>query len=128
MRAARWTAITAYFALTLVVLAWEAQWAPPTPLPRGFWIALKVVPLIVPLPWLLRGSAYAHALASLLLLLYFCEGVAAAYSAVRLNDVGALAYGMGEILLAVTFVATASLYARLIFRTRTSRAGAGTEP
>jgi uncharacterized membrane protein len=122
----RWAAIIAYLTLALLVLVWEAWWAPATPLPRAFWIALKVVPLIVPLPWLPRGSAYAHALASLLLLVYFCDGVALAYGTPGSNP-GGLAYAVGEILLTVVFIATATLYARLTFRTQMPRSDAGTE-
>lgn len=116
MAAARWCAFAAYVALLLLVAAWEAWWAPPTPLPRTFWIAVKVAPLAVPLPWLWRESARAHVLASLLLTIYFSEGVAAAYGASVTGNVAGMLYGAAEILFAVVALVSASLFARLMFK------------
>jgi uncharacterized membrane protein len=127
VRAARWTALLAYFALTLVVFAWEAWRAPPTPLAPTFWIVLKVTPLIVPLPWLLRAAAYAHVLTSLLLLLYFSEGVAAVYGGIRSGSGASVAYGSLEIVLTLVFIAAASVFVRLSFRTAPPRVRAETE-
>lgn len=127
MRTARWSALTAYAALILLVLVWEAWWAPATPVPRSFWIALKVVPLIIPLAWLVRGNAYAHVLASLLLLIYLSEGAAVGYDAIKSNAAGMLLYAMAEVGLVLSFVGAAAIFARLSFQTKTSRAAARKE-
>lgn len=116
-------ALAAHVGLMALVVIWEAWWAPATPVARGFWIALKLVPLAVVLPWLVRGGARAHLAAALLLLLYFCEGVTSAYSAVRAGAAGTLAYGAAEAALSMLFIVTASVYVRL----NGSRAGARTE-
>jgi len=126
MRAARWAALMAYIALTLLVVAWEAWWAPPTPLARTFWIVVKITPLIVPLPWLLRRVAYAHVLASLLLLVYFSEGVVAVYSGIAAKSFAAALYGAAEILLTVLFIVAASIFVRFSFRASSPRVRAGT--
>lgn len=123
----RWTALAAYVGLLALVFAWEAWAAPATPVPRAFWIGLKTLPLAVPLPWLLRGSARAHVLAALLLLLYFCEGVAVGYHAAKTGELHALAYAAVEIAASVIFIVTAALYARVSSPGARSRAGEGTE-
>lgn len=127
MRAARRAAIIAYVMLVSLVAIWEIRLAPATPLSRAFWVTLKVLPLLAPLPWLVRGNAYAHVLASLLLLLYFCDGVAVAYDAAKSGDFAALLYAAGEIGMVLAFVIAASLYARLSFRMKPPRAAAETE-
>lgn len=120
-------ALSNYIALLVVVLWWEAWAAPPTPVSRLFWLAIKLLPLLIPLPALWRGSARAHVLAALLVMLYFCDGVATAYGAVRLGSNAALGYAALEIIAAVTFVATASYYARLRWRRENAQAPAETE-
>ncbi|HEX9812105.1 MAG TPA: DUF2069 domain-containing protein [Burkholderiales bacterium] len=121
MSLARRSVFAAYVALILLVFAWEAWWAPPTPLPRAFWIAVKVTPLIVPLPWLWRESAHAHVLTSLLLLIYFSEGVAAVHGAATTGNVAGMLYGTVEILLAIVAIVAASVFARLAFKSLPSR-------
>lgn len=123
----RWIALAAYVALLALVFVWEAWAAPATPLPRAFWLGLKLIPLAAPLPWLARGGARAHVLAALILLLYFCEGVVLAYTAAKTGAGGELAYAAAEIALVLLFIAAASVYARANFREQHPRAGAGTE-
>lgn len=108
-----WTvSASSYLGLLALVMLWEAWLAPATPVPRAFWLGLKTLPLLVPLYPVLRGSARAHVLAALLVLLYFSEGVAAAYSEGRRGDWGGTAYGLAEIVLAVVFIVSATFYAR----------------
>lgn len=122
----RRTTLAAYAALLLATVVWELWWAPATPVARFFWIALKALPLLAALPWLLRGRAAAHIAASLLVMLYFCDGTALAYVAIKSGDEASLLFAAAEIALALLFVVTASIYARLSFRTLAARAGART--
>ena len=123
----RTAAFAAYLALVALVVAWEAWLAPATPVPRAFWIGLKVLPLAAPLPWLWRSSAYAHVLVALLALIYFSDGIVIAYSALRIGDFSAALFGAIEIIAAVAVIVTASLYARLRFRNAPPRVAAETE-
>jgi len=126
VQALRWIALATYLALLAAVIVWEAWAAPATPLPRAFWLGVKLLPLALPLPWLARGSARAHVVAALLLLLYFCEGVVAAYRGAHTGG-GELGHAATQIALTVGFIAAASVYARLSFRADPPRAVAGTE-
>ncbi|HEY8555121.1 MAG TPA: DUF2069 domain-containing protein [Burkholderiales bacterium] len=109
----RRVAAAAYVALALVIIGWEIWIAPPAAAPRAYWLALKLAPLALPLPGLVRGSARAHVLAALLLLLYFCGGIAVAYDAAHRGALGAFAYGAAQTLAALAFVVAAAVYARL---------------
>lgn len=120
-------ALCAYVALLALVVGWETWAAPLTPVPRAFWLIIKTPPLLIPLPGLLRGSPRAFVLAALLVLLYFCEGVATAYSAAQSGDGAALAYAVAEIFISLIFIATAPLYARFRWRRGNLQAPAGTE-
>jgi len=109
----RRVAVAAYLALALVIVGWEGWAAPPTAAPRAYWLALKLAPLALPLPGLVRESARAYVLAALLLLLYFCGGIAVAYDAARRGAAGAFAYGAAQTFAALAFVVAAAVYARL---------------
>lgn len=114
-------ALFAYGALLVLVLGWEAWVAPATPVSRLFWLTIKLVPLLVPLPALWRGSARAYVLSALLVLLYFCDGVATAYSALKSGSSASLGYATLEIFMSLAFVATASFYARFKWRREHAR-------
>lgn len=59
-------------------LAWELWLAPLRP--GGSWLALKVLPLLVPLAGLLKWRLYTYRWLSLMIWLYFTEGVVRAWS------------------------------------------------
>jgi len=59
--------------LIALCIAWELFLAPLRP--GGSWMVLKALPLLVPLPGILRSSRYTCQWASLLSLAYFAEGV-----------------------------------------------------
>lgn len=125
--AARVIALGAYVALLVLVVLWEGWIAPPTPLARVFWIVLKTFPLALLLPWLWGGRARAYVFAALLLLLYFCDGIALTYHALRSDNRPMLGFGLIEIALAFIFIVSAPWYARFSFRA-SSPAHEGTEP
>jgi len=70
--------IISLIALIALCLAWEIFLAPLRP--GGSWLMLKVLPLLLPLFGVLRGKRYTFQWASMLILLYFTEGVVRAWS------------------------------------------------
>ena len=71
-------AVASLLALVLLCLAWELWLAPLRP--GGSWIALKALPLALPLAGLLKRRMYTYRWVSLLVWLYFTEGVVRAWS------------------------------------------------
>ena len=71
-------AVGSLLGLIILGLAWELVLAPLRP--GGSWIALKVLPLCVPLAGLLKNRMYTYRWVTLLVWLYFTEGVVRAYS------------------------------------------------
>ena len=64
--------------LILLSLCWELFLAPLRP--GGSWLALKALPLCFPLAGLLKNRMYTYRWVSLMVWLYFTEGVVRAYS------------------------------------------------
>jgi uncharacterized membrane protein len=111
-RVAHLAACVALAGLILLCFAWEVWLAPLRP--GGSWIALKTLPLLAPLPGVLRGRVYTFRWALLLILAYLAEGVVRAWS-----DTGASALLAGlEIGLAAAFFAAAIAYVRCATRLR----------
>ena len=93
--------------LIFLCLAWELWLAPLRP--GGSWMALKALPLLLPLLGILNGRRYTYQWASMLILAYFAEGTVRAAS-----DSGmAAALALAEALLALAFFGSAVFYARL---------------
>ena len=76
--ATRWLAVGSLLALAALCVAWELWWAPLRP--GGSWLALKAVPLALPLAGLLKRRMYTYRWVSLLVWLYFTEGVVRAWT------------------------------------------------
>ncbi|KTT22997.1 DUF2069 domain-containing protein [Pseudacidovorax intermedius] len=76
--ATRTLAVGSLLGLIALGLAWELWLAPLRP--GGSWLALKVLPLLVPLAGLLKWRMYTYRWLSLLVWLYFTEGVVRAWS------------------------------------------------
>lgn len=99
-------------ALIFLCLAWELWLAPLRP--GGSWMALKALPLLLPLLGVLNGRRYTYQWASMLILAYFAEGVVRAAS-----DSGmAAALALAEALLALVFFVCAVAYARLTLQSQ----------
>lgn len=94
-------------ALIILGLAWEMYLAPLRP--GGSYLALKVLPLLLPLRGVLRGDLYTLQWAAMLILLYFMEGVVRAWSDPA--PMSALLAGV-EIVFSVVFYLCALLYLR----------------
>lgn len=101
-------ATLALVSLALLCLLWELWLAPLRP--GGSFLALKALPLVLPLPGILRGRRYAYQWSSMLILAYFAEGVVRAWSETGLSRQLAAA----EIALSLAFFAATVSYARLM--------------
>jgi uncharacterized membrane protein len=108
--------IAAYSLIALIALciSWELWLAPLRT--GGSWMALKAVPLFLPLRGILTGHRYTYKWTSLLALLYVCEG------SVRFaTDPGVSRwYALAELVLAITLFASAVATVRLSRRLPTS--------
>jgi len=65
-------------ALIILCVAWELMLAPLRP--GGSWMVLKVIPLLFPLRGVLKRDVYTMQWSSMLILLYFTEGIVRATS------------------------------------------------
>ena len=114
MRALRLAASGSLVGLLVLCLAWELWLAPLRP--GGSLLALKALPLSLPIPGVLNGRRYTYQWSLMLILAYFAEGVARAWS-----ERGASQWlAAAEIALSLVFFAAAVAYARL---TRAGAAG-----
>jgi uncharacterized membrane protein len=66
-------AVASMLALIVLSIAWETVLAPLRP--GGSWLVLKVIPLLIPLRGILKRDIYTLQWSSMLILLYFAEGV-----------------------------------------------------
>ncbi len=106
-RSAAWlAAVGSLVALLFLCVAWELFLAPVRP--GGSWLVLKAAPLLVPLFGVLHGKRYTFQWTTLLVWLYFAEGVVRAWS-----DTGLSArLGAIEIALSLAYFASAVAYLR----------------
>jgi uncharacterized membrane protein len=93
-------------ALIALSLAWELWLAPLRP--GGSLLALKALPLALPLGGILKGRRYTYQWSSMLILAYFAEGVMRGWAETGMGRGLALA----EIFLSLVFFAAAVGYAR----------------
>jgi uncharacterized membrane protein len=92
-------------ALIVLCVLWEGWLAPLRP--GGSWMILKVLPLMAAVFGILKGRRYTYQWLSMLILLYFTEGVMRSFDA-GLTGVLALL----EALLAAALFVSVLLYAR----------------
>ncbi len=88
-------AVGSLIALIVLCIAWELILAPLRP--GGSWMVLKVLPLLLPLRGVLKRDVYTLQWASMLILVYFAEGVVRGAS-----DSGRLSATLGWIETALT--------------------------
>jgi FAD/FMN-containing dehydrogenase/uncharacterized membrane protein len=110
VRRTRWLAVGSLWGLIVLGLAWELWLAPIRP--GGSWIALKVLPLCWPLAGLLKNRMYTYRWVSLLVWLYFTEGVVRGYS----DPMPSQALAWLEIALCLTLFTACALHVRLRLR------------
>lgn len=100
-------AIASLVVLIVWLVAWEVAIAPLNP--GGSWLALKAVPLLIPLGGVIKRDIYTLQWSSMVILLYFTEGVVRAWSD-KLPVSQFMAWG--EIILVCIYFACALLYLR----------------
>ena len=76
--ATRWLAVGSLLGLIVLSVLWELWLAPLRP--GGSWLVLKALPLCIPLAGLLKRRMYTYRWVSLVVWLYFTEGVVRAWS------------------------------------------------
>ncbi|MBK1680062.1 DUF2069 domain-containing protein [Rhodocyclus tenuis] len=103
--------IVSLIALIFLCLAWELRLAPIHP--GGSWLALKCLPLLLPLRGVLHGRRYTYQWVSMLILVYFAEGIVRATTEQGMSQALAIA----EIVLSFVFFIASVAYA---YRTRPS--------
>jgi uncharacterized membrane protein len=104
-----WTrtlAVGSLLGLIALGLAWELWLAPVRP--GGSWLALKVLPLTLPLAGLLKRRMYTYRWVSLLVWLYFAEGVVRATS----DRPPSAWYAAVEVLLCLVLFTACALHVR----------------
>ncbi len=74
----RWLAVGSLLGLIVLGLAWELWIAPLRP--GGTWLAIKVLPLCLPLAGLLKNRMYTYRWVSLVIWLYFTEACVRGWS------------------------------------------------
>lgn len=108
-------AVGSLLALILLGLSWELWLAPIRP--GGSWLALKVLPLALPLAGLLRYRLYTYRWVSLLVWLYFAEGV------VRATTETGISQGLAcvEIVLSLLLFTACAMHVRARLRQAPAR-------
>ena len=106
----RTLAVASLLGLVVLGLSWELWLAPIRP--GGSWLALKVLPLCLPLAGLLKNRMYTYRWLSLLVWIYFTEGVVRAWSDRPPGSWLALL----EVLLCLSLFTACALHVRLRLR------------
>ncbi|WP_213955675.1 DUF2069 domain-containing protein [Variovorax sp. dw_954] len=114
-------AVGSLVGLIVLGLVWEMWLAPVRP--GGSWLALKVLPLIVPLAGLLKNRMYTYRWVSLMVWLYFTEGVVRAWS-----DVLPLSRALAllEVVLCLVLFVACAFHVRLRLRNAAAQHPTGT--
>lgn len=107
--ATRWLAVGSLLALIALSLAWELVLAPIRPGGSPVIAAMKALPLCFPVAGLLRRRMYTYRWLSLLVWLYFIDGVVRAWSDRGLSSQLALV----EIALCLLLFAACATHVRL---------------
>lgn len=105
---AAWVACSSLVVLIALLTAWEVKIAPLRP--GGSWLLIKILPLCLALPGILKQRLYTYQWMSLLVWLYLAEGVVRGMS-----DPNPISRQMGWIEVTLAFILAMSVmfFARL---------------
>ncbi len=106
----RLLAVLSLTGLIVLGLVWELWLAPLRP--GGTLLALKVVPLCIPLAGLLKNRMYTYRWVSLFIWLYFTEGVVRAWG----DAAPSCYFAFAEVVLCVVLFTACALHVRLRFQ------------
>ena len=112
--ATRWLAVAGLLVLIALSLAWELVLAPTRPGGSPVMAAIKALPLCIPLAGLLRRRMYTYRWLSLLIWLYFIDGVVRAWSDRGLS--AQLAFG--EVVLCLIIFAACAMHVRIRLKSK----------
>ena len=112
VEATRWLAVACLLALIALSLAWELVLAPIRPGGSPAIAAIKALPLCFPLAGLLRRRMYTYRWLSLMVWLYFIDGVVRAWSDSGLSSRLAFA----EVALCLLLFAACAMHVRVRLR------------
>jgi uncharacterized membrane protein len=115
----RWLAVGSLVGLIALGLAWELWLSPLRP--GGSWLALKVLPLCIPVAGLLKNRMYTYRWVSLVVWLYFIEGVVRGWG----DKPPGNWLGMLEVALCLVLFVACTLHVRM--RQRNARLAAAQE-
>jgi uncharacterized membrane protein len=118
VRLTRTLAVASLLALIALALAWELWLAPLRP--GGSWLVLKALPLCIPLAGLLKNRMYTYRWLSLVVWLYFIEGVVRAWS----DKPPGNALALLQVVLCLVLFTSCTLHVKLRFKHAKSRTGA----
>lgn len=110
IRRTRVAAVALLLALVVLLVAWELWLAPVRP--GGSWLALKALPLCLPLAGLLKNRMYTYRWLSLMVWIYFCEGAVRAWS----DRAPSSYYALLEAILCVALFIACAMHIRLRFK------------
>lgn len=112
VRLSRNGAVASILTLLLLCVAWETFLAPLRP---GSLMWIKALPLLLPLPGLIKGRRYTYQWCSMFVLIWFIEGIMRGWGDHGLSQ----RLAQLEILLSVLAFAATVVYARLTRRPAT---------
>lgn len=110
IEAIRWTAAASLLSLIVLGVLWEMVLAPIRP--GGSLLALKVLPLILPLAGVMKNRMYTYRWLSLLVWIYFTEGAVRAWSDKPPSNYLA----MLEVVLCLVLFIACSLHVKIRFK------------
>lgn len=116
-------AVGSLVGLIVLGLAWEMWLAPLRP--GGSLMALKVLPLVIPLAGLIKNRMYTYRWVSLMVWLYFTEGVVRAWS--DTNGTSQI-LALVEVLLCLVLFTACALHVRVRLRQAASQRTAPSSP
>lgn len=117
-----YVAATSLISLIVLTLAWELRLAPLRP--EGSWLALKALPLLLPVRGVIGGKIHTYQWAMMLMLAYFAEGAVRVYTE---QGLAATLAGL-ELVLALVFFVTSIAYVRVAHALTALTGGKSTGP
>jgi len=103
----RYTAMTGYFGIWLLIPLWYTWLAPSVHFPPGMAVSFLLTPLVFPLVGMIKGKPYTYVWSAYLSMIYFAHGIGETYS-----EPDQRLYGSLEILLSLMWFGGAIYYAR----------------